>query len=169
MEDEKTAIVKKIADPVYFRRAISRFPTGVTVVTCLDAQGNPHGITANSFTSVSLEPPTVLVSIKSGYANTLISAYQHYAVNILSANDEAISHHFARNMNCRNVPIFEFHHGIPVLLCSISWFICKVYKAVDVCDHTLFIGEVIECDYQAAESPLVFFNSNYYHFLSKKS
>src|SRR5579872_6087323 len=80
-----------------FRRACGRFATGVTIATVLDAQGLPHGLTVNSFTSVSLEPP--LTSICLGHAVTMIDAFReskYFGINVLAENQQALSDRFAR-------------------------------------------------------------------------
>ena len=83
-------------DPKDFRRALSQFPTGVTVITTLDAEGNPVGVTASSFNSVSLDPTLVLWSIDKGaHSLAAFEKAEHFAVNILGRDQVATSNNFA--------------------------------------------------------------------------
>ncbi|CAE6806068.1 styrene monooxygenase NADH-dependent flavin reductase subunit StyB [Paraburkholderia domus] len=147
-------------DPASFRQAAARFPTGVTVITCIDESGMMHGMTANSFVSVSLSPPTVLISVKPGRMHAMIEADGRYAINILGATGENISRHFSGRPQPGVAPEFHIDCGMPVLSEAIAHFVCNVTDSVRVHDHTLFIGNVITCGHKA-DSPLVFFGSRY--------
>jgi flavin reductase (DIM6/NTAB) family NADH-FMN oxidoreductase RutF len=148
------------ADPIAFRQAASRFATGVTVLTTLDCRGKVCGMTANSFVTVSLSPPTVLVSVKSGRMHEAISKSRRYAVNVLPEQAEAVSRHFASRT--REVhPEHELVDGLPRLSNCVAFFACEVTRTIDVSDHTLFIAEVSGCDY-CDDLPLVFFSSRYH-------
>ncbi len=114
-----------MSDNTAFRRCLGRFATGVTVVTCCDAGGNPCGITANSFSSVSLEPPLVLWNIAK--VSHSLQAYldaRHFAINVLSSNQEALSVHFARSDHTRfdNVDYEMSADGAPVLPDTLATF-----------------------------------------------
>lgn len=147
-------------DPQKFRRAASRLPTGVAIVTCADDEDRLHGMTANSFVSVTLHPPTALVSIKTGRMNELIRARGRYAVNVLGIDGQAISKHFSGSRDVSVQPLFKLRWGMPVLDAAIASVICDVTDAIRVFDHTLFLGTVIECAH-TDESPLIFFGSQY--------
>jgi flavin reductase (DIM6/NTAB) family NADH-FMN oxidoreductase RutF len=143
------------ADPLAFRQAASRFVTGVAVLTALDPRGEVCGMTANSFVTISLSPPTVLVSVKPGKTHEAMSASGRYGVNVLPEQAKALSRHFAAR------PDYEIVEGLPRLSNCVAFFACEVTRTIDVSDHTLFIAEVSECDY-CDSLPLVFFSSRYH-------
>ena len=149
------------ADPVVFRQAVSRFATGVAVLTALDQHGGVCGMTANSFVSVSLSPPTVLVSVKPGRMHEAISATGRYGVNVLPEGGKGLSRQFAGRLPLDAVPDHEIVDGVPRLSGCVAFFACELTRAVDVSDHTLFIAEVSNCDY-CDNLPLVFFSSRYH-------
>jgi flavin reductase (DIM6/NTAB) family NADH-FMN oxidoreductase RutF len=146
-----------------FRNVVGRFATGVAVVTAYDEE--EYGLTVNSFTSVSLEPPMILVCIDKG-SNT----HQHilksarFAVNILSAQQEEISRLFARHelRAERFVGVTIKRKSKPPLLkdCLAS-LDCKVAAVYDGGDHTIFLGEVEAIHHGGAGTPLVFYNGKY--------
>ena len=148
------------ADPVAFRQAASRFATGVAVLTALDSNGEVCGMTANSFVTISLAPPTVLVSVKSGRMHEAMSASRRYGVNVLPEQANALSRHFAGRPHQAH-PDCEIVEGLPRLSNCVAFFACEVTQTIDVSEHTLFIAEVSECDYSDS-LPLVFFSSRYH-------
>jgi flavin reductase len=147
-------------NPAVFRQAASRFPTGVAVVTALDARGEVCGMTANSFVTISLSPPTVLVSVKPGKTHDAMSASGRYGVNVLPEQARGLSSHFAGRPR-ETHPDYEIVEGLPRLSNCVAFFACEVTRTIDVSDHTLFIAEVSECDY-CDSLPLVFFSSRYH-------
>ncbi len=149
------------ANPASFREAASRFVTGVTVLTALDEHGEVCGMTANSFVTVSLAPPTVLVSVMPGRMHRAISATGRYCVNVLPDHGRDLSRHFARQPSPGAAPDVEMVDGLPRLAGCMAYFACEVIRQVDVSDHTLIIAEVSSCDYQDTP-PLVFFSSRYH-------
>ncbi|NPU12987.1 flavin reductase family protein [Bradyrhizobium sp. 83012] len=146
------------ADPASFRAAASRFSTGVTVVTSSDPDGAPVGMTANSFTTVSMQPPTVLVSLKRGRTWQAVSTSGRYAVNVLAASDVAICRHFAGAPLAQGALALDERGGFFLLPQAIAQFGCEVVNAVEIADHTLFIGEVRWCRHQDG-LPLAFYAS----------
>ena len=148
------------ADPPAFRQAASRFATGVAVLTALDSRGEVCGMTANSFVTISLSPPTVLVSVKSGRMHEAISTSRRYDVNVLPEQAKAVSRHFASRSRGMD-PHYEIVEGLPRLANCVAFFACEVTRTIDVSDHTLFIAEVSGCDY-CDDLPLVFFSSRYH-------
>jgi flavin reductase (DIM6/NTAB) family NADH-FMN oxidoreductase RutF len=92
------------ADPLAFRQAASRFATGVAVLTALDSHGEVCGMTANSFVTISLSPPTVLVSVKPGRMHEAMSASRRYGVNVLPEQAKALSR-LSRAGRARHIPI----------------------------------------------------------------
>jgi flavin reductase len=151
----------RIVNAAEFRHAASRFVTGVAVLTVLDGRNGICGMTANSFVTVSLSPPTVLVSVRPGRMHKAIAAGGRYGVSVLPKDAQDLSCHFAgRPMSAAN-PRYELVQGLPKLSGCVAFFACEVTQAVDVSDHTLFIAEVSGCDYRDTD-PLVFFSSRYH-------
>lgn len=149
------------ADPASFREAASRFATGVAVLTALDEHGRVCGMTVNSFVTVSLSPPTVLVSVMPGRMHRAISATSRYCVNVLPDHGRDLSRHFASQPNTGARPDYDIVDGLPRLSGCVAWFACEVTRHVDVSDHTLIIAEVSACGH-GDTSPLVFFSSRYH-------
>ncbi|MGC2779877.1 MAG: flavin reductase family protein [Bradyrhizobium sp.] len=147
-------------DPAGFRAAASRFSTGVTVVTSRSADGVPAGMTANSFTTVSMQPPTVLVSLKRGRTWQAVSESGRYAVNVLGADAIAICRHFAGAPLAQGAPNLIESEGFFLLPQALAQFGCEVVSAIEIADHTLFIGEVRWCRHQDG-LPLAFYASRF--------
>lgn len=152
-----------LVDPALFRRTCAQFATGVTVVTTLDSEGHPHGLTVNSFSSVSLEPPLVLVSIdlRNAILGHFISS-EWFAINVLAEHQEELSRRFSSPSENR------FHHvewttgssGVPLLTGVLAQLECSVVRTFEAGDHTVLIGEVHGAGYREGK-PLVFFDSGY--------
>lgn len=148
-------------DPMSFRKSVSQFATGIVVLTCEDEDGRVHGATVNSFTSVSLEPPTILVSLKAGKAHRLISQSGRYGACILDESQQGFSAHFAGKPQDALRPEFITRDRLPTLRNCLAWFECAVTERIQVHDHTLFIAEVTACGSQGG-TPLMFFGSRYH-------
>jgi flavin reductase (DIM6/NTAB) family NADH-FMN oxidoreductase RutF len=150
-------------DESAFRQCLGRFATGVTVVTCCDADGNPCGITANSFSSVSLDPPLVLWNIAK--VSNSLQAYldaPHFAINVLSAEQEALSVHFARPDHTRfeNTDYSLSSDGAPLLPDALATFECRTHEIHDCGDHYIIVGEVTR--FRSGDGqPLLFYGSAY--------
>ncbi|MBO9399069.1 flavin reductase [Shimia sp. R9_2] len=132
-------------DPRALRNAFGAFMTGVTVITTKDADRNPVGFTANSFTSVSLDPPLVLVCLANSSSNyTTFSEAEGFAVNILSEGQIDVSNTFARPVEDRFAAVDwrAGPHGSPVFDGTSAWFDCSMFKTVDAGDHLILIGKV---------------------------
>lgn len=147
-----------------FRRALGQFATGVTVVTLWD-DGKVHGMTANSFTSVSLDPPLILVNIgRQNRTHDLVAKVGRFAVNILSEDHENISRHFA-TAGQKDLPEgVRFHGegtGSPVMEQSLAWLDCSVWKIYDGGDHSIVVGKVEKLNI-AGGRPLLFFQGAYH-------
>jgi flavin reductase (DIM6/NTAB) family NADH-FMN oxidoreductase RutF len=139
---EKTA---NPIDPVALRRAFGTFVTGVTIITTRDSDGTPRGMTANSFTSVSLEPPLLLVCVgKSAHSYGAFNSSDSFAVNLLHEAQADLSKLFASKAANKfdTVNHDSVHTGAPVLADCLTWFDCKVHSRVDAGDHVVVIGEV---------------------------
>ncbi|RMC37230.1 flavin reductase family protein [Paracoccus alkanivorans] len=132
-------------DPRTLRNAFGTFMTGVTVVTTRDPEGKPVGFTANSFTSVSLDPPLVLVCLANSSRNRSVFAEAPgFAVNILSEGQKDISNTFARPVEDRFEAVTwrDGPFGAPVLDGVSAWFDCSRHKLVEAGDHVILIGKV---------------------------
>lgn len=136
-------------DPRALRNAFGAFLTGVTVVTAMDAKGRPLGFTANSFASVSLDPPLLLVCLaKRSYNYAALTGAPGFAVNILAEDQEAISNTFARPSDDRFATVAwrPGPNGAPVLDGVAAWFDCAMHELVDAGDHAVLIGRVAAFD-----------------------
>lgn len=132
-------------DPIALRKAFGTFVTGVTIVTTYDADGNPRGMTANSFTSVSLDPPLLLICVgKSAASYEAFCQTESFAVNFLHEGQVDVSGIFASKTADKfgSVRHHRVHTGAPVLADSLSWFDCTVFNRVEAGDHVILIGEV---------------------------
>jgi flavin reductase (DIM6/NTAB) family NADH-FMN oxidoreductase RutF len=149
--------------PRLYRRACAHFATGITVVTVLDSHGHPHGMTVNSFSSVSLDPPLVLVSID--LRNSLLGHFlsaSSFAINILAEGQESLSQRFS-SVSERRFEGVEWHisePGMPVLDGVLAHLECSVVRTFEVGDHTILIGQVENASYSEGK-PLVYFDSAY--------
>ncbi len=150
-------------DPSLYRRTCARFTTGITVVTVIDESGHPHGMTVNSFSSVSLDPPLVLVSID--LRNAILGHFlssSRFAINILAEHQEHLSRRFSSVSENRFHGV-EWHKGeleVPLLDGVLAHFECLVTQTFEAGDHLILIGEVRTAAY-AEGKPLVFYNSGY--------
>ncbi|CAN7358569.1 flavin reductase family protein [Caballeronia sp. LjRoot29] len=132
-------------DPVALRRAFGTFVTGVTIITTRDAEGRPRGMTANSFTSVSLDPPLLLVCVGKGASSyPVFQDTGHFAVNLLHEAQTDVSNLFASKSADKFAAVSHdgVHTGAPVLTECLTWFDCTVHDRVDAGDHTILIGRV---------------------------
>lgn len=143
-----------------FRKSVSLFATGIAVVTCDDCEGQVHGMTVNSFTSISLDPPTVLVSLKPGRTHRAISRRGAYGVSILHHEQQGCSAHFSGKPQLP-APEIVVRNRVPTLKDSLAWFECEVESCVQIHDHTLFVARVVACD-AVNGSPLMFFASRHH-------
>jgi flavin reductase (DIM6/NTAB) family NADH-FMN oxidoreductase RutF len=154
-------------DSSEFRRVLAAFTTGVTVITTMRGE-RASGVTANAFSSVSLEPPLVLVCVKrSGRACRDVAANRRFAVNILSAGQAALSVHFAsrgrpRGRDAfRGVPHRIGAGGSPILDGIAAYLDCRLMAAHPAGDHVIFVGEVRDMGRGADVEPLLFHRGRY--------
>lgn len=131
---------------INLRRSLGCFATGVTVVTCCAPDGSPRGITANSFSSVSLDPPLVLWNIAK-VSNSLgdFLGAEHFAIHVLHANQQHHAEHFARADHSRYDGIdFEISpDSVPILPDVLARFDCATRQIHDAGDHHIIVGEVL--------------------------
>jgi len=153
----------RLFDSRNLRRVLGSFVTGVTVVTTTDDEGGFHGVTANSFSSVSLDPPLVLWSqaVKS-HSHPAFFKAERFAVNILAEDQIELSNRFAKSSPKKFVGLDMDIGlgGVPLLRGCGAWLQCRVVSRVPGGDHTIYIGEV-DLIGQAERKPLVFGNGQY--------
>ena len=152
------------SDPRTLRDALGCFATGVTVVTCLDDQGRPVGLTANSFTSLSLDPPLLLVCVAKAAASAApLGEARHFAVNVLQTEQQPASITFSTRVEDRFgcTPWSMGEHGVPVLLDSLSVFECSHHAMHDGGDHFILVGEVKKATFEPGLDPLLYFRGSY--------
>ena len=148
------------------RRAFGNFATGVTIVTTLDGAGQACGFTANSFSSVSIEPPLLLVSIaRAAYGCDIFTRSSGFAVNILAQDQRDLSNRFARagedkfaDQDWRAAAT-----GSPILDGVVAWFDCDHFQQVEAGDHIILIGRVLDYRY-GTQAPLGFCRGAYTYF-----
>lgn len=172
--------------PPEFRKAMGCFATGVTIVT-VDLNGEVHGMTANAFASVSLNPLLILVCVDhSARTHAHLHARKRFGINILAADQRAISEYYARvvstdsltNDHAGNQHAEEQHtegeraeiqagarfdrtvHGTPILHGALAYLECRLQSTQDAGDHTIFIAEVENVVVREGD-PLLFFRGNY--------
>ena len=151
-----------------FRKAMGSFATGVTIIT-VDLDGEVHGMTANAFASVSLDPLLVLVCVDH---NTRTHAHLHakkrFGINVLREDQRAISEYYARPDRTHEHAETEAGarfdrtgHGNPMLHGALAYLECRLHSAQEAGDHTVFIAEVEDVVVRAGE-PLLFFRGKYW-------
>jgi len=146
-----------------FRRACGRFATGVTIASVLDAAGTPHGLTVSSFTSVSLEPPLVLICL--GHRITMIDSFRaatHFGVNVLNEDQRELSERFARKGEDRftGVAWYRGRSGVPLLEGALAAIECRVHDRFLSGDHDILVGRMLAAEV-AEGAPLIHFASRY--------
>ncbi|MEM8561859.1 MAG: flavin reductase family protein [Pseudomonadota bacterium] len=156
----KYSVSPEQVDPLEFRKATGLFTTGITVITASDGE-QARGMTANSFVSVSLDPPLVLVSIaNTAKMHDLVKRTGSYGISVLSADQLSHSKLFAGGKGDVSSLQFDSLAGVPILENCLSSFACDLHQEVEAGDHTLFIGHVRELAFREAD-PLVYFASGY--------
>ena len=151
--------------PARYRKVCAQFATGITVVTVVDAHGHPHGMTVNSFSSVSLDPPLVLVSIdlRHSILGHFLSA-SAFAVNVLAEGQEALSQRFS-SVSEKRFEGIAWHPsslGVPLLDGVLAHLECSVVRTFEAGDHTVLIGEVLAIAARRDHAPLVFYRGTYH-------
>jgi len=154
-------------NPTDFRRAMGAFATGVTIIT-VDLDGEVHGMTANAFTSVSLDPMLVLVCVDhSTRTHAHLHAKKRFGINVLRDDQRAISDYYARPERTHEHAEAEAgarfdrtRHGTPVLNGALAYLECRLQSAEEAGDHTIFIAEVEDVVLEDGD-PLLFFRGRY--------
>ena len=156
--------------PTEFRQACAYFATGVTVITAERSPGRVHGMTANSFTSVSLEPLLVLVCVaEQAQMRSILNQQRRFGVNMLKAGQQRISEFFALTEQPENAEAalgvrFRWTaSGIPLLEDTLVQMTCNIVNTYVAGDHTVFLGEVASVEVFPGD-PLIFFDRRYHDF-----
>jgi flavin reductase (DIM6/NTAB) family NADH-FMN oxidoreductase RutF len=151
-----------------FRRTLGMFATGVTVVT-VQANEQVHGMTANAFMSVSLEPPLVLISVdRRARMNALLREGAHYGISVLAAEQAPLSDRFAGRVAADTLEAdFELVRGTPLVEGAIAHLVAKVVRSYWGGDHSLFLGQVEYARYAPERRPLLFHGGRYERLLSE--
>lgn len=146
------------------RNVMGHFVTGVTVITTRDTNGKPFGLTANAFSSLSLDPPLVLICVdKKVDCYACFEGSKVFAINFLSEEQEHLSRRFAT----KGIEKFEGltyktgECGVPLLEGAMGYIECKLLNGYDGGDHTIYVGEILDAT-ASGERPLVFFKGKYY-------
>jgi flavin reductase (DIM6/NTAB) family NADH-FMN oxidoreductase RutF len=152
-------------DPAEFRTLMGRWPTGVSVVTARDGPLDA-GLTVNAFLSVSISPPSVLVSLTQDADTTpVVERTGLFAVNFLAADQRPLSERFARSVapveKFVGVPIHRGTTGVALLDGTLGAVECRLASRVPSYDHVLFVGEVVRVERGREAPPLLFFRSAY--------
>jgi flavin reductase (DIM6/NTAB) family NADH-FMN oxidoreductase RutF len=146
-----------------FRHACGRFPTGITIATATDSTGMPHGLTVSSFTSLSLDPPLVLICL--GHAVTVIDCFReawHFGLSILAEDQEAISERFARRGQDRfdGLRWHAGEFGVPLIDGALATMECATHKRISAGDHDILIGRMLRARVREGR-PLVHWAGSY--------
>lgn len=148
-------------DPQSYRNALGRFATGVTVVTTATPDG-VHGMTANAFTSVSLDPPLILVAVaKQARTHTYLTQGRRFGVSILSAEQEPYAWHFAGRPREGLQTPFVWKREVPLLPDALAHLVCNLETTYLGGDHTLFVGRLEELWYRDG-SPLAVYRGRFF-------
>jgi len=156
----------KISDPAFddtqFRAIMRSMAVGVTVITTAH-EGHKHGMTATAFSSVSADPPSVLIVLnRSTRTHPILSAGRHFVVNLLAEHQIDISQRFSAKIDDQfdGIGYSENREGIPVLKESVANLECEIMAEMDVGTHTIFIGKVTNGTVSAVK-PLIYHDGNY--------
>ena len=155
-----TAVSEGAIDAREFRSALGRFATGVTVITT-EVQGVTHGMTANAFMSVSLNPPLVAVAVDNrAKINQFLAQGERYGVSILAVHHDKLSTHFAGRPQGEIEFQFVHHHEMPLIQDAVAHVVARVVATHLAGDHTLYVGQVEYLDWQDGH-PLLFYAGSY--------
>ncbi len=147
-----------------YKRALGCYATGITVISALGTDGAPIGITANSFNSVSIDPPLILFSLgRRSYSLEGFLASETFAVNVLRENQQALAERFARASADKwaEVSYDIWDTGCPILHDALAKFECRLRHTYEGGDHIILVGEVIRFEYDPKGQPLVYCRGAY--------
>jgi flavin reductase ActVB len=152
-------------DASAFKAAMGSFPSGVVIATTLDGAGKPWGFTASSFSSVSLDPPLILVCLaKSAECHAAFAAASLFAINILAGDGEALARRFAtrgaRKFDGDEMLVGD--QGLPLVGGAAAVLVCRKYASYDGGDHSIIVGQVESATHEAAGDALVYFRRKFW-------
>ena len=150
-------------DADMLRGTLGQFATGVAVISTLDAEGRAYGITVSSFASLSLDPPLVQWSLRhKAFSYPIFRLARHFAVNVLAADQEALSRHFCAQVDRFAELTYETGlNGLPLLPDALAWIECERRDEFSGGDHAIFVGEVVRARHRA-KPPLVHWQGRYH-------
>lgn len=150
-------------DQQQFREALGQFVTGITVITTLDQHDQPLGFTANSFNSVSLDPPLVLWSLaKTASTYRDFMAAKNFGVHVLAEDQVDLSNRFASTSDNRFQNLnYQLVNGIPLLEGCLARFQCQLENLYEGGDHSIFVVRVLEFDHSADKPALIYHRGSY--------
>ncbi len=144
-----------------FKEAMATFPSGVVVATTVDQAGVQRGFTASSFTSLSLQPPLILLCLaKSAECHDAFCATEYFAVSVLGCEHEQMAKRFASRGSNKFHPQYDFiveRNGLPVVAGAASVLICRRFGTHTGGDHTILVGEVESASVAANSAPMLYF------------
>lgn len=149
---------KKTIDPKQLRTVASCFATGVSVVSVINPEGAPHGMTASSFLSVSLDPPLVLFSLMNqNQMADYIKVGDPLGISILTEEMEGESNHFAKMATLDPAPEFVLKHAAPILESAHAWYATAIEQLIPAGDHVLVLCRVIDLAASPEKNPLIYY------------
>ncbi len=156
-----------MVDHKQLRHAFGAFATGIAVITV--GGDPPHGMTANSLTTVSLDPPLLLICVsKNAVMHDLLPPAGSFAVSVLDSGQESVARHFANNDRPLGKEQFEAVNwipgpmtGAPIIVGALARFECELWRTYDGGDHSIFLGSLLSLEREAKESALVFLHGKY--------
>lgn len=163
-EPGDTAVFREGDDTRALRDAFGCFATGVTIVTATAVDGAPIGLTVNSFSSVSLDPPLLLVCpAREAGSTSVLEEVERFAVNVLESSDKSLSTRFARKGADRFAEgdWDTSEHGLPVLKRALAVFECTTEALHDGGDHLILVGRILKASYHLHDDPLLYFHGRY--------
>ena len=163
-----TSAGRTIHDNDSLRGVFGLFATGITVVTA--GRVHPHGMTANSFTSVSMDPPMVLVCVRrEARMHQAMLDSGSFTVSVLSGRQEHVARHFASSKRPRGVGEFDTvdsvcgtHTGVPIVANSLAWLECALAEVHAGGDHSIFLGEVLDVGRGVDRDALLFYGGAFH-------
>ena len=156
-------------DLLHLRNVLGHFATGVTIITTQDRNANPSGLTANAFTSLSLDPPLALICVdKQAHCYSSFDESKIFAINVLGEGQEDISRRFATKGTDKFAGI-HWHrskNGYALIDGAIGYIECRIVQSHDGGDHTIYIGEIVSASVSPGR-PLLFFKGKYHRLPEK--
>jgi flavin reductase (DIM6/NTAB) family NADH-FMN oxidoreductase RutF len=171
---ERNCYKEQVLGPDEFRRVLGHLATGVTVVTTLDVDGRPAGLTASAVTSVSLDPPLILVCVAhTAQSYSAFVAHGKFAVNLLHADHEAVARRFASSgggaEKFESIGYRQGALGLPILKDALAEIECTLVHSYPAGDHTIFVGQVeaADCHGDTGLEPLLYYRGRFSRLQSR--